>query len=354
MLDIYDKKGFLDFDKIISLSKQKNTPFIFIVGARGIGKTYGSLLYSYANNMKFMYIRRLKTQADICRTAKGQPFNKINSDNHLHVGVNTINKEVSGFYNQEYESENGWICKGEPVGYLSALSTFANLNSADFSDVDLLIYDEFIPKPNEAKIRDEAGSFFGFYETIARNRELLGNDPMISICCANSNNLANPLFIELQIVDILLENRKKGNDYFCDYKRGFIVIDISNSPISKQKEDTALYRLTQGTQFREMALYNDFVEVDDNNIKYERLNEYLPLCVVGEIAIYRHKSKNQFYVSKQKNAIFNQTYATGKADLKSFTVNIGWSLRSQYLMYHNVLFESYLCKALFETYVLQV
>ena len=60
-MGLYDNNGYLDIEKIIRCGQ----PFIFIVGGRGTGKTYGMLKYVLDNNIPFIYMRRTQAQADI-------------------------------------------------------------------------------------------------------------------------------------------------------------------------------------------------------------------------------------------------------------------------------------------------
>lgn len=356
MLDIYIEtgkgQGYIDFEKIVTFAKQRHTPFIFIVGARGVGKTFNSLNYCRLHQKTFMYIRRLASQTEICKTESGQPFRAINYEYGCDIRSDSLSKSLSGFFTYEYDLEKKkYFRVGEPIGYMSALSTFANLNSASFPNVDVLIFDEFIAKASEHPIKEEASAYFGFYETIARNRELQGKEPLLSICMANSNKLITPLFIELNLVNRLMQSREKGYDYFVDSERGILVIDITNSPITTQKRETSLYKLTKNTSYNSMALDNEFYDFDDDNVSYKKLTEYVPLCQVGELFIYNHKSEQKFYVSSKQSGTFNDVYKTSDSDLRSFMIKYGTNIRAYYLAYRVVDFESFLVKALFERYV---
>ena len=63
-----------------------------VVGARGVGKTYGLMRYLIEHNRSFIYLRRLKSQLDQCVSADGNPFKKLNTD----IGCNIIPKRTSG------------------------------------------------------------------------------------------------------------------------------------------------------------------------------------------------------------------------------------------------------------------
>ena len=66
-----------------------------------------------------------------------------------------------------------------------ALSTFGNLRGVDFSDVDMIFFDEFVPQKNARPIKAEAEAFFNLYETVNRNRELDGRPPVRVLMLSN-------------------------------------------------------------------------------------------------------------------------------------------------------------------------
>ena len=78
---LFDENGYLDMGEIIGTGY----PFIFIVGGRGIGKTYGALKYVYENDIFFMYMRRTQSQIDLVNKEQFNPFNAINADLGVYV-----------------------------------------------------------------------------------------------------------------------------------------------------------------------------------------------------------------------------------------------------------------------------
>ena len=74
MAKIYSKDGWINWDYII----QQKAVFTMTVGARGTGKTYGLMKYLIEHEIRFIYLRRLKTQIDSCAKAAGNPFKRIN------------------------------------------------------------------------------------------------------------------------------------------------------------------------------------------------------------------------------------------------------------------------------------
>ena len=60
-MSLFLESGYLNIREILN----SNSSFIFIVGARGVGKTYGALKYAIESGAVFGYMRRTQAQADI-------------------------------------------------------------------------------------------------------------------------------------------------------------------------------------------------------------------------------------------------------------------------------------------------
>ena len=173
----YTKEGYIDVDK--TLEKDRST-FIFMVGARGIGKTFGFLKYLIDKQIKFIYMRRTQTQIDMIKSDELNPFKalRIELGDAYSFMMKRDNKNITGVY-RTVKDENG-IEKpyGDPVAFMLALSTVSNIRGFDASDVDVLLYDEFISERHEKPIQSEGTAFLNAIETIGRNRELKGRKPL--------------------------------------------------------------------------------------------------------------------------------------------------------------------------------
>ena len=75
-MKLYDVNGYADQTSMID----GGNTFIFEVGARGTGKTYGAMLYILSSGKKFLYLRRTKTEADLVKSDITNPFKVINMD----------------------------------------------------------------------------------------------------------------------------------------------------------------------------------------------------------------------------------------------------------------------------------
>lgn len=336
-MSIYLSSGYVDIEKILSYK----LPFNFLLGGRATGKTYGALKTLYQTDTRFMLMRRTQAQCDLINKPEFNPYKVICND----LGVDICVRSISKYNSLIYESFGDDAEK--TLAYTCALSTIANMRGFDASDCKVLLYDEFIPERHERAIKNEGSAFLNAYETINRNRELKGEDPLQALCLANAFNIANAIFLELGLVGVCERMKAKGQELYINRERGILIALLDKSRISQQKKDTALYRVAGGA-FAEMALANDFSYNDASDIKSRSLKEYRLLCSIGEISIYKHKSERRYYISEHRTGTAPE-YKSDEVGLKRYQKNHGLMLYSAY-MRGNVQFENMLTKSLFELY----
>lgn len=325
------------------------SPFIPIVGARGTGKTYGVLKFLIEKKLKFMYMRRLATQVDLITESDYNPFKDLNSDMGWSIEALPIKKNQYGFYNVEIDDSGKMIPQGELLGRAVALSVISNLRGFSGRDIDVIFYEEFIKEPQERKIPSEGMAFMQAYETMNRNREFQGKPPIIVIFAANSFELANPIFIEFGWVELAERMLSRGQELMVSPERRLTMVIPQESPISKAKEQTALYQAARGNaKLKEINLQNNFADYQTKDVKSCKLIEYKPLVKIGEITIYMHKSitrsKGAYYVSFH-TMTNNNAYGTTDIEIKRFQrkyMHI-WRAYMRELIY----FESFMAQQLF-------
>lgn len=340
---LYTEQGYISFDYIM----RDSSPFIFIVGGRGSGKTYGAIKYALENGRTFFFMRRTQTQIDLIKNDSFSPFKAVDES----IVVSSINKNLSGIYRGSQNADGTYSPAGAPIGYMCALSTISNIRGFDASDVDLIIYDEFIGEAHERPIKNEGQAFLNAYETINRNRELNGQEPVKVLALANSNSLANPIFVELQLVtpvERMLREEEKPYMQWKSIPRGVSVYMINRSPVLDAKQNTALYKLSGESEFSSMALRNKFTAEEMDHIKSEDLKPYRIICCVGEFCVYKKKDNANYYITGHKSGTTKAIYQSSSTDLKRFRRDMYYL----WLAYLNgrILFESYIYKVLFEKY----
>ena len=107
-------------------------PITIIIGGRGIGKTYSALSFLLESGKPFLYLRNTDKQMSLCASAFGNPFKRVSQD----LGRDITMKSAGEIY---VVKENDTI-----IGYGAALSTFENLRGVDLSNIEYVLFDEFI------------------------------------------------------------------------------------------------------------------------------------------------------------------------------------------------------------------
>lgn len=296
-MNIYDSKGWLDVPRFVQLANKNDINFIFIIGARRTGKTYG-IFQHFINDLfsrgeKIIYMRRTQEQLKKVFIPQFDPWVDINADMKKSIHFEKPRGEYGRIKIVE-QTEEEEVYRGEAF-CLTSMHNNRGFSGSDFSEG---FYDEFIPEKISKAITGEDDAFLNAVETISANRELQGKKPFRWWLASNSNTLDNPIINVFGLLPIL-ERMKKNNQEFSLLKeRGIILILINDSPISEKKKTTALYRaLSNDTDFARMALSNEFAYDDVSAIKSEDIRQYKLICVIGKIAIYEHKSKAHLYVS---------------------------------------------------------
>lgn len=271
----------IDFYKISDIS-DKLRAINIIIGGRGIGKTYSTLDFLINAGEPFIYMRNTDIQLQESVTAFGNPFKRWNTDHDRHI---YFNKEKSHAIIRDGDQEDDPV-----IGYGVALSTFENLRGVDLSDVKYVCFDEFCEKRKLSFRQFEC--FVNFYETVNRNRELMGENPLICILLSNSQKLDNPILSGYGLIPIIENMIRSGQK---EYRKPGLYLALPESSVSDAKKNTANYELINGTKIAAEALDNKFAFDSFYGIRKRPLNEYLPFVCIDDVYIYRHKSNGMLY-----------------------------------------------------------
>lgn len=343
-MNLYTPEGWVDAPAIMAGA----LTFNIIVGGRGTGKTFGFLQQLRLDNPRpFLLMRRTQVQADLISNPKFSPLLALDRVRGCHTLTKKINKYIGGIYEAEVNKDGTMEAYGPPLGYTAALSSIHNVRGYS-ADVDDIIFDEFNPEKGERQtISDEFNSFRNAYETLNRNRELEGRDPIKVWMLSNSNTLGNPYFIGLRIVEQVDKMIRKGQEVWRDPERGLMVINLAASPISEKKASTALYRLTGPDEFTGMALGNEFSQEARSRTGSIPLRELIPLVQIGELQIYRHKGGRQLYGSLHRSGA-PEIFTTDDAGIARFRAKYGWLW--EYYMEDQIIWQTYLPELLFRKF----
>lgn len=329
-MNIYLDSGYLDMQSII----ESEYPFIFVPAARGTGKTYGTLRYHFEHDNKILLIRRTKQEAELQARSNTTSYKTIFDDLGIDYNCNPCGQAGYGSV----------IAGDRDVAYVASLKTFASVRGLDFSDIDYIVYDEFIAEPHVPKIKNEGMALANLYETVNRNRELNGKKPVQLLCLANSVNMANDTFIYFGLIEEAEAMLKTDTEVSVVGNK--LLIIPQHSPISARKAETALYKAVN-EEYAAMAIHNQFILNDFTYVQRRKLSEYICLYQVGDLFVYKHKSNNEFYVTFSKAQV-KQKYTSGYADLTRFRRD---KFRyAGFYMDGMIRFENYRAVALWEKY----
>lgn len=265
----------------------KLRPFTFIVGGRGIGKTYSAIERGLTEHENaFLYLRNTKEQIEESCGIFGNPFKKWATDHNRDI---QLVKDKNHALIVEYINDGQKIAK-KVTGAGAALSVFSNLRGVDMSNVNYIVFDEFIE--NRTLTFNQYDAFLHMYETVNRNRELEGLPPVKCVLLSNAQRLGNPILRGFNLIPVIENMQKTGQKSYAD---GSIRIELPFSEVSEEKRQTALYNATKGSEFASEALDNNFINDSFAGVKKVNIQEYNPVVCVDDIYIYRHKSEAVYY-----------------------------------------------------------
>lgn len=347
-MNIYEKNGWLDIPKIVNTCEKNEINFIFIIGARRTGKTYGIFKHFiedvFSKDEKVIYMRRKTTQIDSILVDRMNPWIDINHDMHRNFFFKKVKGEKSRVSLQEINEAGEEIYHGEAFS-LTSLMNNRGFSGSEFSEG---IYDEFIPEKLDKRIKGEEDAFLNGVETISANRELLGKKPFRWWIVSNSNTLDSPLIQSFGLLSNLEKMKKTGQEFSMLKDRGIIIILINKSPISEKKRKTALYKaLTGSTDFEKMALDNEFAYDDTSSIQSEDLRKYRLICIVGSLGIYEQKNEAKLYISDHISGTCKDSFPDSELGKSQFKFYYSWVYNyiiSNRISYQNLTVKFYLDK----------
>lgn len=247
--------SYYSFDKVYSY----NATFMFVVGARGLGKTYGAkkrvIQAAIRNGEQFIYLRRYKTElkgfstffADIAHEFPDWDF-KIQGNKAFMSKSSDAKKD---------EKKRNWIC----IGYSAALSNAQTQKSVAYPMVTTIIFDEFIIEKGALRyLPEEARAFNDFYSTVDRWK-----DKTRVLFLANAMSIMNPYFIEY---DIKPDADKP--EEFVRKADGFIVAHFADSAeFSTEVFQTKFGRFIKDTEYAVYSVNSKFADNNDRMIGFK-------------------------------------------------------------------------------------
>ena len=280
--------------------------FCFFIGGRGTGKTYNDLLDHYTafkdgTAGKLLYTRLSQKAIEICATDDDNPYGEINANEHINVHFTKPNAKTDFYSIEDATNED------EPVtiGEARSLASFADLRGVNFSHITEWYFDEFIPTENVRRTPEikKAGWLFAHaYETVNRNRELLGKPPVKVIFTANAFSLDSSILAYFGLIDVIQTMQRKGQKRYTDRQASIYIELCDAADISEAKRNTVLYRaLGHNQRFVDLSINNKFDDVALYATKRDvKLIEYTPILNFNnDVTLYQHKSTGAWHFMKR-------------------------------------------------------
>lgn len=289
--------------------KSYNKLLNFVIGGRGIGKTYGfkkdAINHFLKTGKQFVYIRRYKTEMTTLNTF--------------------LNDQIEIFKDDEFKIKGGKIfttfqVNGLDMGYSFPLTTYKNLKSSSFPNVDTIIFDEFIPEKGgfNQYINNEVEILLNVIDSLFRHRE--GHVYML----ANNVSIINPYFSYFGVEPNINKEFTsfKGNETIEQ-----ILIEIcQDTYIKGSTEKSSFQKLISNTNYGNYSqgqfIYDneDFIENKSGQSRY--------LCTIFIDGLYYgvwvDYDVGKLYVNKQFNKDYPFCYALGNDRRENMVLGKMW------------------------------
>lgn len=225
-----------------------NLPIEAIIGARGIGKSFGAkrkcikgFLY---NDKKFIWLRDNDDAVDKLCDNDGEKFFE----------------DIRKYFQKcdfKITSDRAIFINDKHAGYVMNISTFYNYKGNAYTDIKTIVFDEFIPEKGQKKMAYRMRRFLNTIETIGRLRK----DYKIYLL-ANALDINDEFF---SIVNIKIN----GFGYYFNKNKGVVVWYAENNPVYNYEHSNSIVgKLIKGTVYEDNILNNKFSY--DNDLYFDK------------------------------------------------------------------------------------
>lgn len=285
-----------NFDKLFSFGAY----FMYVLGERGLGKTFGSVKRSINRAIKhgeeFIVVRRTKEELKILVKTFFNEFERLDTFPDYDFRIVSYVAEYSPV-SQRDTSKREWhtLCHFVP------LSSAQNYKGSSFSKVALIIFDEFIKEKNFSHyLPNEYDAFMGFYGTVVRHR------PDVKVLfLGNSVSVMNPYFTNMNLdVATMGEFTRYGKVYDNGRPMYFAIIHLTDSKEFKEQVSKSLFaQFVAGTSYGDFANDNKFKDGHDELVKFkppEARYSYTLETKHGTFAVWYDASSNEHYIQAKR------------------------------------------------------
>lgn len=282
-----DKSLYYDPNKMLSYNRILN----FIIGARGIGKSYSMKRHPIRrfinHGEQFIYLRRYKDE-----------LKKI---------PNYFNDIMQEFPDHKFQVKGRqFFIDGKLAGWAIPLSAWQSEKSNAYPMVSTIIFDEFIrEKDNSGYIPNEVPALLNLMDTVFR-----GRDNVRCVCLSNAVSVVNPYFLYFGLVPNI---GKRFNAYKS------ILIEIPDSKdFSDERRKTRFGQLIDGTDYGDMSLDNEFVNDSEVFIERRSKESKYQFSVIYKgmtMGVWVDINQGIMYLSTDHDPSSKMVFALSKEDL---------------------------------------
>lgn len=301
--------SFYDWNKTLSYDAEITS----VIGARGIGKTYGLRLQAirdYLNNgYRFLEIVR--------HNAELEGDDAIQRDYFLRIAENEEFPE----YQFKCVGKHAYIAKKcaedkkpewQMFGYFVALSTFQRAKKRTFSKVKRIIFDEAYLERHSDRwhnyLPNEVNLLSSVVNTAARERADTESVKPRVYLLGNACDLVNPYFARWHVGDV----PKFGYTWYEN--KTFLLHYVKNETTELTKDSVASHIAGAGA-LSDMAILNEFLKQDDSYFGKKPARAKLAFAIVylrNKYGVWLDESEGYYYVtpdfpSRTKSPIYALT-----------------------------------------------
>lgn len=288
------KFSYYSFDRIYSY----NAAYNFVIGARGLGKTYGAkkrVVNNFIRNgEQFIYLRRYKTEL----AGRGTFFADLAHefpDHHLRVHGNLA--QIAEF--EKDEKKRVW----QTAGFFVQLSTAQAQKSIAYPAVTTIIYDEFIIEKGALRyLPNEAKAFNDFYSTVDR-----WQDKTRVLFLANAVSIMNPYFLEYDI-------KPDEVGEYSSHAGGFIACHFADSSqFQNEVYQTRFGKFIKDSEYAEFSVGSQFSDNHKRMVQFKS-SDAKYYCTIetgnGTFSVWVEYSGPIFFIQEKRPKSGEMLYTT--------------------------------------------
>lgn len=271
MTDVpYTEQGYIDIEAVNALTA--STPFVFIIGARQCGKTYGVTRYALEHGQLPVIVRRTKDE-------------RLKYANDQLTPMRAIDRRIAGvaegdlvtLHWRDPEQSNGL---GDVAGWVIDLNT-ARKRGFSLPEFGCVIFDECVPEQRAGGRQDQQHSetFFQLLITLFANDPRFltpAEHPKVWIL-GNSNSIDAWIFRVFGITQTIERMLRTGSTFYRSPQRAASILLVSAPERAELRAQMPLMRIAASSAERDMALQNRFIS-DTTGIRGWPLREFKALA----------------------------------------------------------------------------